>query len=397
MDEVSSPTRLELKIDPSFPGRKAATVLKSRIMDYLASGEVQEGDPFFTDGQLVEMSGLSRSTVWRALDQLRRDGWIDRQIGRGTFIGPRAGVPRSIPAIGSKRITGASSTAIRLAVSMFSVRERSGDWYTPLVLAGIDAGVEQHEIRIELLGTQDKDIDAISRRLTKSMPDVLTCLSADPRASFLLRDAQRLGIPTITVGTPMISLGLPTVYEDNAQGMGLAVSHLVERGHRRIGLILQMHAQPWVTERHHGYTQALERAGIEEDGGLILHMRTTQPQESDDAADDDRIDRIERYLRREKPTAVILGHYRPLAWVAEAARRIGLRVPEDLSIISFDQKPQEDIFGGNFKLTTIALPLHEIGMRIARMAGEIIRGGVVDKQVCLPCTLIQGNSVHTLA
>jgi DNA-binding LacI/PurR family transcriptional regulator len=52
--------------------------------------------------------------------------------------------------------------------------------------------------------------------------------------------------------------------------------------------------------------------------------------------------------------------------------------------------------GNGVNLTTIALPLQDIGRHIARTAGALVRGCAVEKQIALPCTLMEGNSVQDL-
>lgn len=394
MIQTSSLLKEKLSIDAGFPKRKAVVTLKARVVDCLVCGDVKAGDPFLTDSEIMELSGLSRSTVWRALDQLGREGWLDRQIGRGTFVGIRISMPDGTElAMQSGEY---NTNAIRLGVCVFNAGQWAEDWFTPHVLQGIDDVVDSHEIRVELLGMQNKDPEIMSRRLAKSKYDVLACLSQDPGMALLIRDAQRLEIPTIAVDPVMAAIGSYTVCEDNAQGMQLAISHLVEYGHRRIGLVMQMHNQPWVMERYFGYMHAIEKAGIEFDAGLALLLETRQPHESEERVIENRIQRLEQYILKEKPTAIIVGHYYSMNWLLQVIRKLDMHVPQDLSIVGVDQKPWGNSLGDGVELTTVALPLEDMGKNIARMAGAIMRGGMMEKQVCLPCSLIEGNSVKNI-
>jgi DNA-binding LacI/PurR family transcriptional regulator len=286
-----------------------------------------------TDSEVMELSGLSRSTVWRALDQLGREGWLDRQIGRGTFAGVRVSMPQSEP---TDRQIEADDPYIRLAISVFYAGQWADDWYTPLVLQGIDDVVDSREIRVELLGMQNNGPQIMSRRLSNSNSDVLACLSSGPKSAMLIRDAQRLDIPTIAVSTDMASFGANIVCEDNHQGMELAVSHLVERGHRRIGLIMQTHSQEWVMQRYYGYMHAIEKSGLTFDAGLALLLEATQLYGDDQEIRQKHIQRVEKFILKEKPTAIIVGHFFSIYWLAAAVRNLDMHIPGDLSIIGVD-------------------------------------------------------------
>ena len=106
------------------------------------------------------------------------------------------------------------------------------DWFTPRVLAGIDAAADGSRVQVELLGQTRSDLDALARRLERSRPDVLICLSGRDGQGLIIRDAQRLGIPVLAAGHPSwTGPASPCVAEDNLQGMALAVRHLAEAGH----------------------------------------------------------------------------------------------------------------------------------------------------------------------
>jgi LacI family repressor for deo operon, udp, cdd, tsx, nupC, and nupG len=375
------------KLDLSGPyrSRLAAQELYDRVVTFLCEEKPGVGTPFLTDAELVTRTGLSRSTVRRAMDDLQREGWIDRRIGLGTFTGTRTGA-----LINSK--TG-DVTGIRLGVLVYSLGNLSNDWYTPLILEGIDMAASELNISIELLGTCDRDIDAISLRLEQSIPTVLVCLSNGPREAFVIRDAQRLGIPCIVSGTPHMRLGVPCVMEDNAQAMEAAVDYLHDKGHRRIALSIQRNTEPWVFARHEAFFNALSKHKIAP-CSMGVHWL---PLGCDSVLPDDAEDSFMDFLEAHKPTAIIAGSRLSMICLDALHRKKKLLVPKDLSVMSFeqDERPHGQWFDGLVP-DKVVLPLNEIGKKVADLAVRMAAGNQIPASTMLPSTIMPGETVVAL-
>ena len=390
-----------------FPIRRAAAALHERLVAHLRRARPAPGDLFLTDADLVRLTGLSRSTVRRALDKLSDDGWISREVGRGTFVGPRVAlrdgplrddaddlstyVPTAeLPAEGDA----AQASVTRVAVMIFNIADLASDWYTPAVLDGIDAAAESVSMRVELLGVRESGVEQMARRLEQSRPDVLVCLASQPPHVLVLRDAQRLGIPVVTASTSYMEVWPATVSEDNQQGMQLAFDRLRAAGHRRIGLLIGRGPGTWFTERQATFLRLCEKHDLAPGEADTLWLDDTACDGSpvDDAMLGERVDRVERLLDRHRPTAVICGHYVAADTLSRAVRRRGLRVPGDLSVVSFDQHPLIDHWFG-LRVERVHLPLREMGRRLAALAKSAAEGGVLSRAVRLSCELVAGESV----
>ena len=384
----------------TFPSRGAAEALREHVVEFLRRSRPTVGERFLTDAELVEQSRLSRSTVRRALDELHREGWIERRIGSGTFVGPRAaypefaGAPAPLEQPRANGSGGRQRSVVRLAVLIFEIGDLAHDWYTPSILEGLDRAAEEHGISVELLGNRDRDVDAISRRLASTRPDVLACLAAEPKQAFVIRDAQKLDIPCIVTGTPHLGLGLPCVMEDNRQGMKLAVRHLVERGHRRIGLALQRHVERWVMDRDEAFAEALEEAGIDPAEFPVHYLpmgQKNQVSPGGEAA-------LARYIHRHKLTALIPGSLAPMLCVDRLVRSGALRVPEDLSLVGIEQdlvKGSMDWLGER-RPTTLVMPLKEMGSELARLARLAAERKELPPETHLPCRISAGDTVRLI-
>jgi LacI family transcriptional regulator len=170
-------------------------------------------------------------------------------------------------------------------------------------------------------------------------------------------ELQRLGIPIVVVD-PVGGGGydVPTVGATNWAGGRAATEHLTSIGHRRIALITGPKNLLCSRARLDGYRAALEEAGQVVDDTLIRQGDFNH--ESGFAA------ATELLALSERPTAIFASNDTMALGVFEAARRRGLRIPEDLSVVGFDDLPEAR--WSPPPLTTVRQPLAEMGALAAR-------------------------------
>ncbi len=371
------------EISAPLPPRGSASALRQQLVEHIIRIRPGVGERFLSDHELSKIAGLSRPTVRRALDDLERDGWIERRPGVGTFIGPRAGLSMPLRFDGE----GSIRRATRLALMIHMIGDLGHDWYASGIIGGVDAAAEETGVSLELLGDRDCDVKTISRRLLQSRPDVLAFAAPPLRHTILMGEAHRLDIPCIGTGTLLGSIGLPTVCEDGHDGIRHAVRHLFDRGHRRIGLMMGQFALPWVFQRYQGFMTGLEDVGLEPDEGMVAWLRLR-----DDA---DTASQVEHFLDRRQPTALIFGSWVLVPHFAPLVKSGRIVVPRDLSVVTFDQHPGLSNWLG-VKPTCIALPLMEMGRQLARMARALATGQTIDPSTTLPCNLVEGESVRNI-
>src|SRR5256885_1267120 len=114
------------EITAPLPARGSAVALRQQLVDHILRIKPVVGERFLSDHELSRIARLSRPTVRRALDDLEREGWIERRPGIGTFIGPRAGL--SLPI---RHDSSGSSTrqAVRVALLIHMLGDFGHDWY----------------------------------------------------------------------------------------------------------------------------------------------------------------------------------------------------------------------------------------------------------------------------
>lgn len=191
-------------------------------------------------------------------------------------------------------------------------------------------------------------------------------------------------------GTHMVVIdaavqGVPHTVVDDIQGGMMAAGHLTGLGHRRIGFIGDMGGDGlgFTSSAHRlrGYRQALAAAGIGEDRELVRRG----PYGSAGAQE------MALGLLRlpDPPTAIFAASDTQAIGVLSAADAAGLAVPEDLSVIGFDDVELAAPLG----LSTIRQPLRESGARAAARLSTLIRGGSVSPlRDVLPLEVVRRRS-----
>ena len=186
------------------------------------------------------------------------------------------------------------------------------------------------------------------------------------------------GLPCILVDA--VHASLPSIAVDDVAGGEMATRHLIELGHRRIALIGDPPPEfrfDWSRDRTRGYEQALSRAGIDvrpeyvREGTRLLHVA--------------RGIATELLALPERPTAIFAASDTQAFGAIEAARALGIRVPEELSVIGFDDIEVASYVG----LTTVRQPLVESGRRGAELLLRALSGRQVDVRTeLLPLELV---------
>jgi LacI family transcriptional regulator len=176
--------------------------------------------------------------------------------------------------------------------------------------------------------------------------------------------ARSLGSPVVAVDPHTGGEDVPTVDSDNRHGADMATEHLLQLGHRRIGFVSGRDDLESARLRELGFRDALARHGIEFDPALV---RCGQYEEA--AATEAAHQLLEL---PERPTAVFAANDSSAIATMAVARSRGLRVPDQLSVIGFDDIPEGAMVEP--ALTTIHQPIQEMGERAIELLVQLLAG-----------------------
>jgi LacI family transcriptional regulator len=234
------------------------------------------------------------------------------------------------------------------------------------ILRGVEEWGDQHSTAIAVSSVRHGDArpaswtTAIASHHSDGVILVTSTLTAGQLGQ--LRGA---GIPLVVIdpaNTPPPDI--PSVGATNWAGGLAATDYLLSLGHRRIGAISGPVDMLCSMARLDGYRSALERAGVPADQALVKY--------GDFHHEGGFARAVELLDLPERPTAIFAGSDQQGFGVYEAARQRGLRIPDDLSVIGFDELPVSR--WASPPLTTVRQPLTEMGRTAAQMLGELMAG-----------------------
>jgi DNA-binding LacI/PurR family transcriptional regulator len=304
-----------------------------------------------TIAEVALQAGVSVPTVSKVMNG-RRDVSADT----------RQRVEDAIAALGYQRSRRASGRSDLLEVVF---HELESEWALEIVMGVEEAAREQHMAVVitEMHGrrTPGRDwIDGVLARRPVGLVVVFSNLSAPMRSQL-----RRSGIPFVVVdptGEPVHDT--PSVGATNWSGGLAATRHLLALGHTRIGVITGPREILCSRARLDGYRAAMDAAGIAVDEALVRHG-------------DFHVASGERQARAmlrlpEPPTAIVAGNDLMALGVYQAAREAHLRIPEQLSVVGFDDLPVASWVSP--PLTTVRQPLAEMAGTATRLVIELARG-----------------------
>ena len=330
--------------------RAAELLLTEQVYQHLQKrllgGEWGLGARLPSEHELGEQYHIARGTLRQVLGRLESAGLIRRERGRGTFAAFQ-------PAAGLRS----------LAFIVPYVR----DSFIPSILVGVESAAREHGLSVVFTHVEnrlERQEEALRVAAEQNVSGIILYPVNSRDAGPVLRGLVERKMPLVLVDRSVVGLPAPAVTCDNFGGAVGAVQHLLGLGHRRIAFLTWQEYAVTLEHRRAGYLQALREAQIEPDPALDWSIASYP-----------RIDaeRLTSLLRREpRPTAVFASNDQLALEVLQTARRLGLRLPEDLSLVGFDN--QEIGAHLDVPLTSVAQPAQDVGRRAVELAAALITG-----------------------
>jgi LacI family transcriptional regulator, repressor for deo operon, udp, cdd, tsx, nupC, and nupG len=271
----------------------------------------------------------------------------------------------------------------RTAKVVVTVPDISNPFFS-LILQGIEDAAQREGYSVLLGDTQhdEKREERYAQMVRRKEADGLIFLGHRlPReAAALIESMAPHRAPVVNGCEFTPSLGVPSVHIDNACAAAEAMAHLYSLGHRRIAIVTGPLVSPLSRDRLSGATACAKKQRAERDF-VVMHG---------DFSIESGVAAAERLFgRTRQPTAVFCFNDEMAMGVLEVARRLGIGVPDQLSVVGFD-----DIRFARHTvppLTTIAQPTREIGERAVRLLLRILSDGAEHEppeSITLPHTLV---------
>ncbi len=357
-----------------------ADALKEKI----CNGEYVKDERLPTESDLADQFNVSRITSKRALEELKKEGLIYRVRGSGSFVSEIADYKkRNKEAIVNN---GAKATAIimphHVTESSFAksitgaVRAFEKAGFYSVVHSGVKSSEDERRI--------------ISKMYDDGIKGIIYYPVSDRENYSLLNSLYLENYPIVTIDKYFESLPISNVVADNYNGGYIAAKYLSKLGHSRIGFVsdLSIESTTSIRNRYFGYAKALRDEGLmEEEEFLTMGFTDEYHRKYNDKVYKD----IAHKMVRAKITGVVAVNDLVGAYLLKAAIDCGISVPDELSIIGFDDLEMSKHL--QVPLTTIKQDFSEIGRKAAELVIKKMGASEYDyEQIKLPVTIIERDS-----
>ena len=300
--------------------------------------------------EIAKIAGASRSTVSRVINNDPNVADDTRQrvlqvIRQSNFQPNRA----------ARRLAGGRTHILGLVIPT-GVSSVFTDPYFPIQIRGISNACQDRDYSVMLwLAEADYERSAIDQVLNNGFLDGVI-VSSMPMDDSIITSLMRAGLPFVLVGRSPSSPGVNYIDVENRRGAMEAVTHLIRLGRRRIASITGPLNTVVGLDRRDGYLEALRIRGLTPDPALMM--------EGNFSEDDGHT--VMKQLLPLHPDAVFAASDAMALGAMRALREEGIKVPDDIAIIGFDDLPYSA--HAEPPLTTIRQPI----LRTGSMAAETL-------------------------
>ncbi len=357
--------------------KRKGSQLRSAILASLARGELKLGDRLPTEIELIQKYGISRATVREGLASLVEDGILNRRPGAGTFIAS----------------TGTTNQSKIVAAMIPCVRNVEDVFYQ--MVRPIEDALHERGFSL-ILCNHDQNFDKIGRYVFRFCQERVAGIIFAPillpgslnQNMAALREFERAGIPFVLIDSAVSAETLPchTLVSSNGfMAMRELVRHLAGLGHRRMAYISGLPEVFSTEQRRLGFLEEMRVQGLDVPKEHLKQIQLGP------ISNQGRQEIRELLSVRPAPTAVLCPHDFIARNVVEEVQKMGLRVPDDLAVVGFDDIPMAAHMDP--PLTTTRQPTDAEGRLAVELLFEKMTGKFSgERQEFLPCRLIVRRS-----
>lgn len=216
---------------------------------------------------------------------------------------------------------------------------------------------------------QEQELTQVSRLMGGMVDAILMILPVEADLYLPFLDRNRL--PCILIDYRAENVHLPSVRLTDREGMQEATRYLIQLGHKRIGYIKGLSDMGTTRERYNGFVDSMLKAGLEIREEYVC-QGDYEPKSGYDFTK-------QMMSCSVAPTAIIASNDQMAFGVLEAARDMKIPVPEELSVVGFDDIPTSaKVFP---PLTTVHSPIYEMGKTAVHMALDGIQSRLSEQEV----------------
>jgi DNA-binding LacI/PurR family transcriptional regulator len=350
--------------------------LKQQIAWLIASGKLKTGDTLPALRHLAQRLSINLHTVRSAYQMLELDGLVETRQGRGAKV-----------LAFDPRLLAQSAGSIRTHTVGVIVPSLFNPFYHAL-LQGAGEEADQVQTLLFVCNSHDDPSEAWRYFLQLSARQVDGIIIASHKMdNFSTKDNNAVLNKSVTL--PLVSVDAPGFAGPSVvldlEGAGYqAAQHLIQHGHRRIGLITYFADIDNILPVNSGFLRALQEAGIPEDPARVVRVKGFDIASGSEGA-------LMLTNLSHPPTAIFAITDLIAAGALQALRGRGYRVPQDIALVGFNDIPLAALLDP--PLTTVAAPAYQMGRTAMRMLQSLIEGKRPPQtRVMLPTSLVLRQS-----
>lgn len=323
-------------------------LVKNFYLDYINKNDLQGGELLPSEAEAAKVFKFSRDTIRRGLNELEKEGYLERERGKGTFfIKPK------------KKLKEKKIAVITTYVS---------NYIFPSIISGIEEEVSSRHYTLTFASTKN-DPERERELLGNIIDSEVEGLIIEPAKSAvkpnldLYRELDEKEIPFVMINAMYKELEPSYVIMDDCKGAYIAAKYLLQLGHQRIAGIFKKDDLQGVY-RKKGFIKALREYKISLNDVLIGEYNTGDTESYTYYFTE------EILKQKDRITAVLCYNEEMAMKVIDVIYNNDLKIPDDISLLTFDDSVLATT--GGLRLTTIRHPKKELGKKAAQQLFNMI-------------------------
>lgn len=323
-----------------------------------------------TMSDVAKRAGVSKTTVSHVINSTR---FVEEET--------KQRVLKAIAELGYRPCVAARSLKTKRTQTVGVLVTDVSNYFFAEVLHGSESVLMPNSYSIIVCntdGTLDREVHYLDLLLRQRVDGIIA--AAASQKWDILSDAEMQHTPIVFVDRYFEGLERPFVGVDNRKGAYLGTSHLIERGHRRIGILVGSLGVSNLRERLVGFRQALQEHNISLPQELVVTGSSCAREEM-----------RQLLMLPERPTAVFCSTNQLSLETLATLKEMGLRCPEDVALVGFDDHPWAAV--SDPPLTVIRQPARQLGQLAARILLDLISNRKLpETRFILDCELVLRQS-----
>ena len=359
--------------------------IKDDYLEKIKNGTLPAGKTLPTEKAIMEEYNVSRITVVRAMNELAEAGYISRRRGSGSIVSGKNDLRFR------KAANQNTNKTIALIVPVSVARDFR-------ILNEVDSVAREHGYIISLYDSGKsllREREILENLEVSVVSGIITFPIFSIENLSIYSRLYKEGIPIVFIDRALPGIDIPCVKCDNYSGGKMMTEYLIKKGHKKIAFFCAARAVGTEMERFCGYINALLENGLEPDNRYVIEMLKHHSDDSmlfADESEENMIIRRELYRMMnlpDPPTAVFCVNDITAVRVQQQALALGYSVPEDLSVIGFDNI----LADSEAYMTTCAQDFKKIGHTAISLILSMINGEPIPVVEDSPVELIERQSV----